>query len=387
MKQENNNLFETKEINNKFYPLFTFWKDQPKALDSDVETLEKLIESTFGAEALLVHKESGILDQWETYNNVARNVIVYVYELMIKAAYKILFLKGGYDLNDLPERDVVLFDMLFKANSNVNIFLKLFDVEAEKTASSNIGRFYQIIESQVLDSKLLTHVFKLLFNILKKELKKPNLESRESLLSKLNYKELSRDTFIKVVECLKSDDFIERTRLEIEVNFFSIDKTLFILRGVPGSGKDSLITNLVQNSLTTHGKDKVRICCTDDYFINPKTGEYEFDITKLVEYHERCFYSCQEAMVETENKNAVPFIFLNNTNIKEEHIKPYRELAERYEYTVMELFPSDMFDLLNENDPEKIEAFLKQFTERNQHGVSYDKIKEMYLNLKKDYQN
>lgn len=366
-----------------FYSLFKFWKDQPQKLDSDIGTLENLIESTFSAEVLEVLRKDGIFNKWEIYNAVACNAIFYVYNLICNAAYKLLFL-DGWSLQTLPEKEIFVLDLLLKEDSNINIHLELFDTKTNKAAKSNIGKFYQIIESQVKHSTLLGFVFNSLFNILRKEFKK-KVESRESLLNKANFTELLRDTFIKTVILSKNKDDIESTRIEVEANFFSIDKTLFILRGVPGSGKSSLITNLVQNSLTAHGSNKVRVCSTDNYFINPKTNEYEFDATKLFENHKKCFDACEEAMMETDHKNAVSFIFLDNTNIQEKHIKPYRELAEKYGYTVIELLPNDMFDLLQSNDPQEIEDFLKLFTERNAHGVSYETIKQMYLNLKQNY--
>ena len=52
-----------------------------------------------------------------------------------------------------------------------------------------------------------------------------------------------------------------------------MEKILYIVRGVPGSGKSTFAEKLV-------GHDFL-VCEADKYFIDKETGEYKFDISKI----------------------------------------------------------------------------------------------------------
>ena len=58
-----------------------------------------------------------------------------------------------------------------------------------------------------------------------------------------------------------------------------LNPTLFIVRGVPGSGK---------STFAKHIWNEYAICEADKYFVDRETGEYKFDATKLKEAHEWC---------------------------------------------------------------------------------------------------
>jgi tRNA uridine 5-carbamoylmethylation protein Kti12 len=60
-------------------------------------------------------------------------------------------------------------------------------------------------------------------------------------------------------------------------------KQVFILRGLPGSGKSYYAQNLA-DELATADESQYLICSTDDYFLNEQ-GEYHFDKFKLPQYH------------------------------------------------------------------------------------------------------
>jgi adenylate kinase family enzyme len=50
-------------------------------------------------------------------------------------------------------------------------------------------------------------------------------------------------------------------------------KTLYIVRGVSGSGKSTFAKKLVH--------DDFLVCEADKYFINEENGKYEFEISKI----------------------------------------------------------------------------------------------------------
>lgn len=102
-------------------------------------------------------------------------------------------------------------------------------------------------------------------------------------------------------------------------------KHLYIVRGLPGSGKSTFAKTLV-------GSDFL-VCEADKYFM--VDGEYKFDATKLKEAHEFC-----RNMVETYMKDSLANdqfyrqIAVSNTFTQEWEMQPYFDLAEKYGYTV-----------------------------------------------------
>jgi predicted kinase len=96
-------------------------------------------------------------------------------------------------------------------------------------------------------------------------------------------------------------------------------KTLYIVRGVPGSGKSTFAKTLGG----THFE-------TDMFFM--KDGEYKFDATKLKDAHEWCRSSVGGLMINEE-----PRLVVSNTFTQEWEMKPYYDLAEQYGYRVYSL--------------------------------------------------
>lgn len=99
-------------------------------------------------------------------------------------------------------------------------------------------------------------------------------------------------------------------------------KTLYIIRGLPGSGKSTLAKSLSSN----HHIE------ADMFMVNKKTGEYEFDVNKLGEAHKWCKSETESQMVSNS-----PDIVVSNTFTTEKELKPYFELAKKYDYKVVSL--------------------------------------------------
>ena len=106
-----------------------------------------------------------------------------------------------------------------------------------------------------------------------------------------------------------------------------MEKTLYIVRGLPGSGKSTFAKKLV-------GSDFL-VCEADKYFIDKTTGEYKFDITKIKDAHKYC-----QTLVGTYMRDSLlndqfyREIAVSNTFTQEWEMLPYFELAEKYGYTV-----------------------------------------------------
>ena len=95
-----------------------------------------------------------------------------------------------------------------------------------------------------------------------------------------------------------------------------MDKILYIVRGLPGSGKSAFAKSIAPVHFEA-----------DMFFMND--GEYKFDFSKIKEAHQWCQESTQDAMVSGSPKVAV-----SNTFTQEWEMKPYYEMAEKYGYMV-----------------------------------------------------
>lgn len=96
-------------------------------------------------------------------------------------------------------------------------------------------------------------------------------------------------------------------------------KTLLLLRGIPGSGK-STFANQIAN---TNGAP---IFSIDSYFENEK-GEYNFDFSKNHLAYKEC-----ESKTKLALEKGIPFIIVDNTFTLEWELKPYEDLAKKFGY-------------------------------------------------------
>ena len=94
-------------------------------------------------------------------------------------------------------------------------------------------------------------------------------------------------------------------------------KVLYIVRGLPGSGKSTFAQTLTPNHWEA-----------DMYFVN-ENGEYKFNMDEIKMAHQWCRDAVEDAMKRNLDKIAV-----SNTFTQVWEMEPYHNLAEQYGYTV-----------------------------------------------------
>lgn len=129
---------------------------------------------------------------------------------------------------------------------------------------------------------------------------------------------------------------------------------MFIMRGVPGSGKSTLVQHLLERY------PEAVVCSADHYMHSENDTEYKFDASKLSEAHEKCQQKAQSSC-----EDYCPVIVIDNTNIRRWEMTKYRDLARYYNYLVVLLVPRTNWS----HDP-------VECARRNAHGVSAEIIQK-----------
>ncbi len=135
-------------------------------------------------------------------------------------------------------------------------------------------------------------------------------------------------------------------------------KKVYIIRGLPGSGKSYAVSKLA-------GEDAC-ICNADQFFM--VDNEYRFDPTKLPVAHAECFKWFLDAIFKKYDK-----IIVDNTHIHRWEYQNY-ELAARiagYQVEIMEFRPVTIDDV-------------KLCIRRNTHRVPPDIIAKMAIEFEID---
>lgn len=131
------------------------------------------------------------------------------------------------------------------------------------------------------------------------------------------------------------------------------DKWLvIILRGGSGCGKTTW----------ANSQGNFSIYSADDYFIDPNSGEYRFDLDLIGDAHAHCLKSFANAVRLNESSR----IIVDNTNTRVAEFSPYAALAAAYGYSV------DIFTFVY--DP--VKAY-----KRSAHGVPLKECMNQYYRL------
>lgn len=125
--------------------------------------------------------------------------------------------------------------------------------------------------------------------------------------------------------------------------------TLYLVRGVPGSGKSTFAASIWRES---------EICEADKFFY--QDNKYQFDPTALKQAHQWCQRQVEIRMQDNmQDRNHFTQIVVSNTFTQEWEMEAYFDLAKKYGYKV--------FTIVVEN----------RHGGENVHGVPDDKLQQM----------
>ncbi len=124
-------------------------------------------------------------------------------------------------------------------------------------------------------------------------------------------------------------------------------KTLFLIRGISGSGKTT-----TANLLSENGKYPV---LSADMYFEDSEGTYNWNPSKLKDAHAWCKSRCEFHMNPFEGseeiwKGSAEKIFVANTFTQEWEMEEYFKLAEQYGYQVVSLIVENRHGNKNVHD-------------------------------------
>ncbi|KZN30199.1 ATP-binding protein [Pseudoalteromonas luteoviolacea] len=137
-------------------------------------------------------------------------------------------------------------------------------------------------------------------------------------------------------------------------------KQAFILRGLPGSGKTHYAHTLA-DELVAGDESQYTICSTDDYFTD-EDGRYEFNKSKLPQYHNLNLARFINALAQ-----GIPLVIADNTNVKKWEFIAYVSAAQAMGYQVKEVIVGEVKD----------KSMQHLYAKRNEHGVALKTISKM----------
>jgi len=108
-------------------------------------------------------------------------------------------------------------------------------------------------------------------------------------------------------------------------------KYLFILRGIPGSGKSTVAKEIAP---------EMYICTADDFHM--KNGEYHWRPENVGKAHAWC-----QKKTETLMELELSPIVVANTSTTVKEMQPYYDMAKEYGYTVFSIIVENRHDGVN----------------------------------------
>ena len=140
---------------------------------------------------------------------------------------------------------------------------------------------------------------------------------------------------------------------------------MVLVRGLPGSGKSTLAHEIYDEH--TGPNIEIVVLSTDDLFYDSLQYHYLWNPEPLTMAHMLNQYKCKEAMLR-----CIDIVIIDNTNVCQEHMQPYIDMAKDYGYEI------------EIREPETPWAMdVKTCFQKCSHGVPIQGIQRMKDNWKK----
>ena len=104
-----------------------------------------------------------------------------------------------------------------------------------------------------------------------------------------------------------------------------MDKVVFVLRAIPGSGKSTLVAGPAREKFGA-------VVCSADAFFTSSDGTYRFDPSRLPEAHGACLRDFLDAVMFGS-----PCVVVDNTSTSNIEAAPYEAVARAYGYRVFHI--------------------------------------------------
>jgi predicted kinase len=109
--------------------------------------------------------------------------------------------------------------------------------------------------------------------------------------------------------------------------------TLVLVRGLPGTGKTTFVRKILDLfPIFPRNPQQPFLLEADQYFYDMETGAYNYDKSKIGEAHKDCQARCEQGL-----QHGVSVLFVANTFTTEKEMKPYFDLAQKYNYRIVTL--------------------------------------------------
>lgn len=134
-----------------------------------------------------------------------------------------------------------------------------------------------------------------------------------------------------------------------------MNKKFIIIRGVSGSGKSTIAKSLI-NSIENHNMRTVW-AEADHFFTDFITGEYNFDPRFLNQAHRTCMQKIENGLED----DLVGLVIVSNTFTTKKELKPYFELAQKYEIKPQVITVQANFGDVHNVPPEVVQKMKERF--------------------------